>query len=226
MCLTVNGFVYVWKYENNLNKQNDSISSINDKKNNNNNNNNLYSDLNNLSTIINRQSCQSILKDGIFSNALLTENGIPVIYMSKNRSFFFSLQTECWHLIPSIGNLIGQDSQLIFNSSSLFSDQFKSMKTSDDSIMSNIVPGPLSIIQSKDKSSSLLKTIELMNKSSINDNPLINQQDFTLTHLESQVNASVGLNSSKEYKFWLMTYARYLTENGKKKSYKLYNYLK
>ena len=65
-----------------------------------------------------------------------------------------------------------------------------------------------------------------MNKSSINDNPLINQQDFTLTHLESQVNASVGLNSSKEYKFWLMTYARYLTENGKKKSYKLYNYFK
>ena len=53
-----------------------------------------------------------------------------------------------------------------------------------------------------------------MNKSSISENPLFNQNDFTLTHLESQVNASIGLNSSKEYKFWLMTYARYLSENG------------
>ena len=54
-----------------------------------------------------------------------------------------------------------------------------------------------------------------MNKTTIADNPLFNRQDFTLTHLESQVNASIGLNSSKEYKFWLMTYARYLVENGK-----------
>ena len=75
--------------------------------------------------------------------------------MSKNRSYFFSLQTECWHLVPLIGNLIGDDSQLIFNSSSLFSDQSKSMKaanTLDDS-SSIIAQGPLNIIQSRDKSS-------------------------------------------------------------------------
>ncbi len=57
-----------------------------------------------------------------------------------------------------------------------------------------------------------------MNKTTIADNPLFNRQDFTLTHLESQVNASMGLNSSKEYKFWLMTYSRYLVENGKLES--------
>ncbi len=93
-----------------------------------------------------------ILKDGVFSNALLTDHGIPVIYMSKNRSFFYSPQTECWHLVPSIGNLIGEDSQLLFNASSLFSDHTKSMKSNgmDDSM--NAVIGPLSIIQSKDKS--------------------------------------------------------------------------
>lgn len=54
-----------------------------------------------------------------------------------------------------------------------------------------------------------------MNKTTITENPLFNRQDFTLTHLESQVNASIGLNSPKEYKFWLSTYARYLVENGK-----------
>ena len=59
----------------------------------------------------------------------------------------------------------------------------------------------------------MIKTIELINKTSLSENPLFNQNDFTLTHLESQVNASIGLNSPKEYKFWLMTYARYLSEN-------------
>ena len=54
-----------------------------------------------------------------------------------------------------------------------------------------------------------------MNKAtSQTNNPLFNKQDFTLSHLESQVNASIGLNSAKEYKFWLMTYVRYLVENG------------
>ena len=61
---------------------------------------------------------------------------------------------------------------------------------------------------------SVLKVIEMINKTSIGDNSLLNRQDFTLTHLESQINAAIGLNSAKEYKFWLMTYARYLTENG------------
>jgi len=51
-----------------------------------------------------------------------------------------------------------------------------------------------------------------MNKT---NNELLNKNDFTLTHLESQLNASIGLNSPKEFKFWLMTYARYLVENSK-----------
>ena len=54
----------------------------------------------------------------------------------------------------------------------------------------------------------------MMNKASLNDNSLFNREDFTLTHLESQMNASLGLGSAKEYKFWLMTYSRYLIENG------------
>ncbi len=59
----------------------------------------------------------------------------------------------------------------------------------------------------------MLKTIDLMSKSSLSENPLFSRQDFTLMHLESQMNACVGLNSPKEYKFWLLTYARYLVEN-------------
>ena len=40
------------------------------------------------------------------------------------------------------------------------------------------------------------------------------QHDFTTVYLESQINAAAGLNSPKEYKFWIMTFARYLIENG------------
>ena len=47
-----------------------------------------------------------------------------------------------------------------------------------------------------------------MNKASIS------KEDLTLTHLESQLNAALGLHSVKEYKFWLMTYTRYLVENS------------
>lgn len=46
------------------------------------------------------------------------------------------------------------------------------------------------------------------------DNEYLNKQDFTLTHIESQLNATLGLNSPNEYKFWLLTYARYLIENN------------
>lgn len=40
------------------------------------------------------------------------------------------------------------------------------------------------------------------------------RNDFTISYLESQINAAAGLNSAKEYKFWLVTYARYLIEHG------------
>jgi hypothetical protein len=36
-----------------------------------------------------------------------------------------------------------------------------------------------------------------------------------MRHLESQMNAAFSFNSHKEYKFWLMTYVRYLCENRK-----------
>ena len=59
------------------------------------------------------------------------------------------------------------------------------------------------------KLKSILKSID-----KINDQKNL-KQDFTLKNLESQMNASIGLNSSKEYKFWLLTYARYLSDNRK-----------
>ena len=136
--------------------------------------------------------------------------------MSDNRSFFYSLQTECWHQVPVLGNVLGDGSHLLLNSSSSLTAHGPADTVTDD-LLKQPPMGPLKLIQSREKNSSLLKTIDTINKSSSTGktNQLFNRQEFTLVHLESQVNASLGLNSPKEYKFWLLTYARYLIENSK-----------
>ncbi|XP_002732568.2 protein HIRA [Saccoglossus kowalevskii] len=40
------------------------------------------------------------------------------------------------------------------------------------------------------------------------------QQAATLSHLENQLAAALTVKSSKEYRFWLLTYARYLAQEG------------
>lgn len=56
MCLTVNGSMYVWKYLNEQNKLNGTDHAFGDKD------GRVGLDLNNLTTVINQQSCQSILR--------------------------------------------------------------------------------------------------------------------------------------------------------------------
>lgn len=41
------------------------------------------------------------------------------------------------------------------------------------------------------------------------------RQIGTLSHLDSQLAASLSLKSSKEYKFWLLSLVRYLVQEGK-----------
>lgn len=40
------------------------------------------------------------------------------------------------------------------------------------------------------------------------------KQVGTLSHLDYQLAASLSLHSSKEYKFWLLSLARYLVQEG------------
>jgi len=209
MCMTSSGHVYVWKYAQETPNQDVASYKINRSITG---NKNVNDDLNlqNLTTIINRESCQFILKNGEWLDSEITEAGVPIISMSKNRSYFFSLKTKSWHLLPCLGTNVGQDSQLWFNSNTVHANSKSSNNNSNNA---NIINGPLNQIQSRNKNSNILKTIETLNKTTVN-NGVFNKQDFTLTHLESQVNAAIGLNSAKEYKFWLMTLVRYLVENN------------
>ncbi len=142
MALTTSGFVYVWKYspDHTSTSTNNKLLSAGQT----------LSDLNNLTTLINRESCTAILREGVFVNALLTDNGVPVIYMSKNRSFFYSIQTQCWHQVPVFGTMTGEESHLLFNTSSSFAGHAKSMSILKNDTNKSL--GPLSIIQLRDKS--------------------------------------------------------------------------
>ena len=213
LCMTSSGHVYVWKFSQKANTENQDIISFSR------NTKNANDDLNlqNLTTLINRESCQFILKNGEWLDCEVTDTGVPIISMSKNRSFFFSLKTKSWHLLPCLGTIVGQDSQLLLNSNAIH--------TNSKSSNSSNINGPLSQIQSRNKNSSISKTIETPNEEE-QASSSFSKQDFTLTHLESQVNASIGLNSPIEYKFWLMTLVRYLVEyNNEEKLEEICNFL-
>lgn len=37
----------------------------------------------------------------------MTDSGVPVLQMSGNKSYFYSMQTKSWHLIPPSGLING-----------------------------------------------------------------------------------------------------------------------
>jgi hypothetical protein len=143
MALTIAGSIYVWKYRQDQANTNSSNKPYGASES--------SAEQNNLITLVNRQSCVAILREGAFVNALLTDSGVPVIYMSKNRSFFYSMQTQCWHQVPVFGTMTGEDSHLLFNTSSSFAGHAKSLSSLKDETSKAL--GPLSIIQLRDKSS-------------------------------------------------------------------------
>jgi hypothetical protein len=137
------GSIYLWKY----NFEDHQLKSKKESSNYKNRHTSVASstvEIDLLSTLINRQTCRSVLKDGHFLNAIITDNGTPVVFISRNRSFFFSIKTQCWHLVPALGSLSGDDSQLVLNSNSVFA------KTRNSNNLAGQM-GPLSIIQSRDK---------------------------------------------------------------------------
>jgi len=42
----------------------------------------------------------------------------------------------------------------------------------------------------------------------------VTRHAVTISHLENQLTCCVSLRSSKEYHFWLLTYVRYLVQEG------------
>lgn len=120
----------------------------------------------------------------------LTDKGVPVLTLSNSRSYTYNPNMVCWMLLDSSDNLLQQ-----------CSDHAQSYPTET----SNESEGPLSQLQRLNWRSSLQAKNVFQTYPSL-------QKQSTLGHLENQLATAVTLKSSKEYKFWLLTYVRYLVQ--------------
>lgn len=81
LCLTTNGYLYLWQY---------SLQNVT------------------IRTLLSQLSCELLFKnndDITLLNCKLTDSGIPIIYMSNNQVFYYSIEFKCWHLLPNQNSL-------------------------------------------------------------------------------------------------------------------------
>ncbi|XP_045391153.1 protein HIRA isoform X4 [Lemur catta] len=144
--------------------------------------------------VVKEESLHSILagSDMTVSQILLTQHGIPVMNLSDGKAYCFNPSLSTWNLVS--------DKQ---DSLALCAD-FRSSLPSQDAMLCS---GPLAIIQGR-TSNSGRQAARLFSV------PHMVQQETTLAYLENQVAAALTLQSSHEYRHWLLLYARYLVNEG------------
>lgn len=123
---------------------------------------------------------------GIVSTSV-TETGAPLISLSTGKTFTFDVNYCCWTFISSAGDPLAHSSDL------------KQASKKDP------LSHPLSALQSLFK----LKTSHNVFASNS-----ILQQSATLSYIDQQLAASFVLNSSKEYRYWLLKLATHLTDEA------------
>ncbi|KAM4708515.1 protein HIRA [Discoglossus pictus] len=151
-------------------------------------------DVNKQTILIKDESLQPILtgSDMTVSQTLLTPRGIPVLSLSNGKAYCFNPSLSSWNLVSD-----RQDSL------ALCAD-FRTCLPSQDAVMCS---GPLAIIQGR-TSNAGRQAARLFTM------PHLVQQETTMAYLENQVAAALMLQSSQEYKHWLLIYARYLVNEG------------
>ncbi|XP_041348159.1 protein HIRA-like isoform X2 [Gigantopelta aegis] len=124
--------------------------------------------------------------------ATLTSEGIPVVSLSNKKSFTFSSDIGSWLLINDKTDCL----QTCSAHQSCLPDN-----------LTDKLSGPLSSLQSKDDRPGYQASRVSGSSPSL-------QKTSTVSHLETQVAVCLGLKSSSEYQFWLLTYVRYLVQEG------------
>ncbi|KAK6192871.1 hypothetical protein SNE40_004268 [Patella caerulea] len=150
----------------------------------------------------NMQSKSVVIKDEKLSNmvsgsikvekAILTPEGHPIITLSNSKSYTFQQQLACWVLIHENVNNLKQCSD------------FQCCKPPSEG---GNITGPLMMLQAANNRSGQQASRTSSSTSTI-------QQTATIGHLENQVAICLGLQSVDEYKFWFMSYVRYLVQEG------------
>nr|XP_023692870.1 protein HIRA [Paramormyrops kingsleyae]XP_023692871.1 protein HIRA [Paramormyrops kingsleyae] len=130
--------------------------------------------------------------DATVSQSLLTQQGVPVICLSNGKSYCFSSSLETWNLIADKQDPLVQCAD------------FRHFLPSQDALLSS---GPLAIMQGRALNAGRLA-------SRLASTPHHLQQRVTLAYLENQLASALILKSSQEYRHWLLTYARFLVNEG------------
>ncbi|KAG1672669.1 Protein HIRA [Nymphon striatum] len=148
-------------------------------------------DLKNVKCLVKNETLASILPNSAsITNTGLTELGLPTISVSSGKSYIFHSNLSAWIQVSNTQDAISSCS----NHHKLMPENM------------SVSSQPLSILQHKQ----LTKSGKNANRIFSSDPEL--QQNMTLSHLDSQLAAAHSLNSSKEYKFWLLTLVRFLVQ--------------
>ncbi|XP_049722985.1 protein HIRA isoform X4 [Elephas maximus indicus] len=144
--------------------------------------------------VVKEESLHSILagSDMTVSQILLTQHGIPVMNLSDGKAYCFNPSLSTWNLVSDKQDSLAQCAD------------FRNSLPSQDAMLCS---GPLAIIQGR-TSNSGRQAARLFSM------PHVVQQETTLAYLENQVAAALSLQSSHEYRHWLLIYARYLVNEG------------
>ncbi|NXF03921.1 HIRA protein, partial [Smithornis capensis] len=151
-------------------------------------------DVHKQTAIVRDESLQTIFSgsDATVSQILLTQHGIPIMSMSDGKAYCFNPSLSTWNLVSD-----KQDSLA----------QCADFRTSLPSQEAMLCSGPLAVIQGR-TSNSGRQAARLFSM------PHLVQQETTLAYLENQIAAALMLQSSHEYRHWLLIYARYLVNEG------------
>ncbi|KAH0501282.1 Protein HIRA [Microtus ochrogaster] len=144
--------------------------------------------------VVKEESLHSILSgsDMTVSQILLTQHGIPVMNLSDGKAYCFNPSLSTWNLVSDKQDSLAQCAD------------FRNSLPSQDAMLCS---GPLAIIQGR-TSNSGRQAARLFSV------PHVVQQETTLAYLENQVAVALTLQSSHEYRHWLLLYARYLVNEG------------
>uniref|UniRef100_A0A673VDI8 Protein HIRA n=1 Tax=Suricata suricatta TaxID=37032 RepID=A0A673VDI8_SURSU len=144
--------------------------------------------------VVKEESLHSILagSDMTVSQILLTQHGIPVMNLSDGKAYCFNPSLSTWNLVSDKQDSLAQCAD------------FRSSLPPQDAMLCS---GPLAIVQGR-ASTSGRQAARLFSV------PHVVQQETTLAYLENQVAAALTLQSSHEYRHWLLLYARYLVNEG------------
>ncbi|XP_029648641.1 protein HIRA [Octopus sinensis] len=153
-------------------------------------------------SVISNENLNIIMNEmDLIEKAQISQKGIPIISLSNNRTYTFSSEFGSWVWITSKVDPLQRHSDH-YNCTPAF-----------ETISSD---GALSSLQSTQERSGTqaARMYQSSMPSSSGSSGANVQQCATLTHLCNQLAACLALQSGSEYRFWLLTYVRYLAQEG------------